>query len=756
MLQKKLTSFFSMFKEVTGMQQLYKHKVLYVIFVSFLSNPDINIAQMALSCISKYKLQHVTPYKEHLQGMLSRSQMRDTLTKFKLSREDGTVDSDHRELLIPIIIRMLYGRLSARGAGTKSSKDSPAVRRAAILSFISGLSQNEHEIGYFVYMMVRCFVPESIDMHIVNCGHHSREHIKLMIEAAHPQDISGTATQRQEGFLNLMSDVVKKLGHGIINFIPTFMSLILTMIEHGERNRKLKQNGSCGMELGFAEGQQVNSKYNGKVRSLCLLRVSELMAKFASTSNFDPFVSRLWSSLQSGLDHLPSSVVNADKPPSLLILLETMSSHPDLIALLMKEKRAVKAVFNCISAHSRTKVVECALKFVDNLLTEGGTLDTGSCVDDALQKTPGKTLVMDHLELLIGQFTKRLASGSSHVEDDIQFVRSSNNNMKSQSLSRELSILCRVSELLVHEKVEHSEREEEVTLMMESLCKLLVPFLDFSVNQQWESNQSDILGILKFILPRIRKMVALSHLQSLARLLGPDRSNSGLISLEMRQKVITCIEALHEHGDDQVMKCLRKVTTSLRDLNAPHPNHIDECNFEAVLPILNGLGSTSSEDMTWIYYVSVDSAAEAGCDGFDHIKTLMPLVFSCLHMLYDQDGVVSRGALKALKELINTAKKESKNEYSDKWLKLVESNLIPRLLTGIKSKNIAVRRSFILLLAEVSFHFQSEKSPHFYGDLSRLIDHDDQVRADIIDFFLTFHAVMTTKPRRIFSFHLES
>jgi len=96
--------------------------------------------------------------------------------------------------------------------------------------------------------------------------------------------------------------------------------------------------------------------------------------------------------------------------------------------------------------------------------------------------------------------------------------------------------------LLVHEKIDSSERKKEVTLMMESLCELLLPFLDFNAKVR-DINQSDVLGILRNILPRIRKKSALSQLQSFTRLLGPNKSNGGISSLETRQRIIACIEA---------------------------------------------------------------------------------------------------------------------------------------------------------------------------------------------------------------------
>ena len=85
-----------------------------------------------------------------------------------------------------------------------------------------------------------------------------------------------------------------------------------------------------------------------------------------------------------------------------------------------------------------------------------------------------------------------------------------------------------------------------------------------------------------------------------------------------------------EHDDNHTITCLTKVTRALKDLAASHPKRVDECNFDKVLPILNGLGKTSAVDKTWMHYISteiIDCTVKEGIlqDDFDCIKTLIPL-----------------------------------------------------------------------------------------------------------------------------------
>lgn len=124
-LQKKLEIFLKTFAAVKGPQQLFKHRTLLQMFVSFLSNPDSKLANLALSCVLRFKLPYLTPYAEHVQPMLQKEGLREALTKFDLSEESDMVDISHRLDLIPIVTRILFGRFLSRGNGAKSSKDSP-------------------------------------------------------------------------------------------------------------------------------------------------------------------------------------------------------------------------------------------------------------------------------------------------------------------------------------------------------------------------------------------------------------------------------------------------------------------------------------------------------------------------------------------------------------------------------------------------------------------------------------------------------
>lgn len=124
------------------------------------------MATKALQCLKQFKLPYLTPYEEQVGALLSdssnQSKLRDQLVLFSLHAADGAVAAEHRAGLVPLLARVVYGRLIARAGKSKSARDSPATRRAAILAFVGHLGRAE--LGQFVYLMLRPFVPFAVPL----------------------------------------------------------------------------------------------------------------------------------------------------------------------------------------------------------------------------------------------------------------------------------------------------------------------------------------------------------------------------------------------------------------------------------------------------------------------------------------------------------------------------------------------------------------------------------------------------------------
>ena len=175
-----------------------------------------------------------------------------------------------------------------------------------------------------------------------------------------------------------------------------------------------------------------------------------------------------------------------------------------------------------------------------------------------------------------------------------------------------------------------------------------------------------------------------------------------------------------------------------------------------MLPILNGLGSSSQGGVSGraLTMVSATELSQISKPkSLDDTRVLQPLIYTCFHMLYDSDGVVSRASNNALKCLLATSSEiVSKTECDidmnqNPWVKLVETVVVPCLKIGITTKDVATRRIFVLLLSHLARHFLCCNSVHLYGDLRCLIRDDDQD----LDYFLNVTHVQVHRRARAFN-----
>ena len=719
-LQRRLTCFLKAFAAVDGPQQLVKHKLLESIFVAFLSHQDTTVVQLALSGLLKYKPPYLLPYADQIKNMLKKGGLRDALLQFGAAFEGGDVYKDHRVLLIPLVSKILFGRLSARVKGSKSSKDSPAARRASILSFLSVMCTTEDEIYPFIYFMTRSFLPKRVARKpIESYDSDDRSHTAQELLSVGVDDISHLPSPVYEGYLNLLEAVISQLGHRVVTFVPHFTSIILALCKLAE----VKTNVADAVESqednlsekGFAQ----ENRY-GPIRSLCFHRLSDMFGQFAAKVDFAPYADAFWDPLGASIEMLPEMVLNSENAPSLLVLLQTISSHPRLIVLLERNPSAVVSVFKCISDTSLSSVINCSLTFVENLLTNAGT----ASADDHRNK--GVELVRQHIPLLIEQFTMRLMGArTQNVSHEKGYSRKG--PRQQMTWRRELDILCRISELVSLERDLDLTDKEKV---LESLCALLLPFLEPDQTTS-DPDKLNVLGILKATVPMIGSEAKLSTFTAISHLLAPFKARPGISSLSIRHSIATVVATIAESEIE-----MKNVADKLVQLSAAHSRRIDEMDYDVVIPGLSAL-SDDGAGSGWL----------ALCNPKDPKPSLLaPVLSSCFHLLFDEDGVISRGAFNALTTIVKLSSDLGTNSevVTDPWMKLMQSSVIPMTKAGLRSKESSVRRRFILILSEISRAFRNHPSPNLYGDMYCLIRDDNQD----LDFFLSITHVQLHRRAR--------
>lgn len=191
------------------------------------------------------------------------------------------------------MVRLAYGRLLSRAVKGKSAKDTPAARRAAVLGFLGRLPANE--LGHFVYLMVRPFIPHgptdaSTDFGDLMDGDEAATLAIRTLSRVTAADLVATPTSRVNGFLELLKTLIQRIGHHTVAFVPEFTRLALAILHSSESSRLTSTTlASEGPSEGGDEGEvapvssrKASSKAaaGGAVRSLCLRVITDLIEQF--------------------------------------------------------------------------------------------------------------------------------------------------------------------------------------------------------------------------------------------------------------------------------------------------------------------------------------------------------------------------------------------------------------------------------------------------------------------------------------------
>ena len=130
--RKALLSIFTNFKKPWKIAQseevLCAHKAL-------LTHGDVDVQRFALEAILKWKQAEIVIYHEHLLNVLDNTKMRDTITAFwSVDGEQTLVQTAHRPFLMPLLLRLLYGRMISKATYGKGKGEQEARRKTIIRS----------------------------------------------------------------------------------------------------------------------------------------------------------------------------------------------------------------------------------------------------------------------------------------------------------------------------------------------------------------------------------------------------------------------------------------------------------------------------------------------------------------------------------------------------------------------------------------------------------------------------------------------
>lgn len=194
-------------------RMLYKESEVYAELLNYLCSGDAGIQKAALKALSTWKSTLLQQYAENFNNLLDETRFREELATFA-TKDEVIMDVGFADIL-PFLLRLLYGRIISR-VGSSSSKASLSTKRHAVFDALARLGTAATE------EFTKIALGSLLNLQDVN----GKFILPSNFEARKP-------TQRQQlGLLNLLKDMVDRLGDNVASVTTLMLPAILFCGQH--------------------------------------------------------------------------------------------------------------------------------------------------------------------------------------------------------------------------------------------------------------------------------------------------------------------------------------------------------------------------------------------------------------------------------------------------------------------------------------------------------------------------------------------
>jgi U3 small nucleolar RNA-associated protein 20 len=335
--QKAQLDLFCLF---TNSKSLFKSEEVYRSLLELLANGDIEIQKSALKAIFTWKNPGIKPYEENLLNLLDEARLKEEIGI--LLQGQTLVQTEHRPSLMPVLLRILYGRSISR-KGAASGKQGMEARRLTILR---NLGSGDIE------MFLDIALGELKDVQIVKNG-------KLQDDSFEKEILS---LRKQVGFTHMIEGLLEEFGTKIGPFTHKLVDAVLYCSIYA--SRQLQDDLEEPEEMNSPSSQTSLLKVVRKTALKCLVLL------FANVPDFNwlPYINAINKEIISPrLESLP--IETAQGISIILRLFWTWSSSSKLVLFLGCNDRILPQVAECLAPQkSKDEVKRFALNVIDNIV----------------------------------------------------------------------------------------------------------------------------------------------------------------------------------------------------------------------------------------------------------------------------------------------------------------------------------------------------------------------------------------------------
>lgn len=339
----------SVFTKLVNPKQLYREKDMCELYMNLLSHWNSSVQKIALDCLMAYKHAYLTPYKEQLYGIIDEKTFKKTMTSFKLAKDEAVVVEEHRKDLMPILMRILYSKLT-----TKAPKGQGQERKSLILRTLGGCDENE--ILLILRMAFKVY-----DRYLQEDPYAMVTSVSKNIDFT-----SVISAKKMTSTLNFIEIVREEIaGSKSPQFLRYLLKIVMSM-------------GAIVQHI-VESGQQIHPsflKMYKAIRIACLRSVTNCFSHFESYPwDSAEIESIFYVFITPSLRRL--TMESLQSPTQLLKLLHTFGKNPRYFTMLTKQpenaaddQTPIKYLFDLL-LHPQSRPIVCRtiMEIIENLVT---------------------------------------------------------------------------------------------------------------------------------------------------------------------------------------------------------------------------------------------------------------------------------------------------------------------------------------------------------------------------------------------------
>ncbi|XP_012286717.1 small subunit processome component 20 homolog [Orussus abietinus] len=676
---KLLLGQMEVFSKMSNPRMLHRASEVENIYLELLSSRNVEIQKAALNCLLSYRHKYILPYKEQLQNLVDEKNLKSELIRFRIDQDSEILQEEHREELMPLVMRIIYAKMATRTGTRTGGKGGGLVRRKAVLRFLAGSRENEMlAFSRMAFGPLLRFLPKALDEDL-----DLKSLIKDVIEKTDLQNV--VPPKRLQSTVNLLSIIIEQFGGNMEKLLPRLLGLLICIL--AQVVGVLKRAG------------EVHPGFLPSIRNVRTSCVAILARFFSHFENFGWTADQLDALFEVAVfpwvEKLPMEGIHS--PTALLKLFSAWSQNPRYFPLFIKHQEAstemtpLPFVMRLLCGpRTQPSVINAILEILLKLLTLQEDPDR---MDVDLKAAPLDEVLRNCL--VVPKTAIGVNFGSAillpHVPAILEYVKRKLIRTKRVVNKTELTILSRISELVS----DPDSCDALLTLVLPILVKKAgIPGADEAV--------LDLVTTAANLVKRVKRPE--KHLRLVVPLVGT------VSNIPARKILLEIFQDIAERSGEDSRKVLKANCEVLVDLNAWDRKWVEQPDFQKRLDAFSGINGLLEEERV---------SLEFG----------VAVIHNCFFFLkHETDLALRDSSGQCLKTLGPKLAQRFKADNRDR-LFLVEENVLAIIRSGIRSKNEVVRMQSIAFLGRMAMECP-DVHPVF-RDLSPLADKLDPE----VDFF---------------------